>query len=120
MNKTLLESLFIKNGADTTKPHIIGAIASACAGIATCCTELNKEDIKKAVLKLYNMEELDGLDDLTNMSPSYVKTNIGFSIDFKDYNASKLYYELNKEALDSLYNSIITQKQEDKKVTALH
>lgn len=108
--KEKLESIFVKQEADLTLPHNLGALITAASKMAIPSSIIDEYTTMDELISLYNASE--EAKSLIGMGPQYVKTNIGYSVDFQDYNAATTTYNASKGSYDELYQMILNRSEE--------
>ncbi len=113
--KNQLERTFIKKEEhmNVSSPNILAALITASSmmaipsdGIAT------RQMVETELLDLYGKAEDEQVLQLIGMSPSFVKTNIGFSVDFQDYSSAYVAYQAEKDTYDKIYEQISNRNKE--------
>ena len=98
--KALIEKTFIKNGADINMPHIKASLIVAASEMVLGAAEtvMSKDEALNTLCELYGVVEGDEVANLLGlMSPSTVKSNIGYSVDFRDFGSAAINYQSNPD-----------------------
>ena len=105
--KKITEDTFNVNRLNTENNNVLAAMIAASAGISLAGDITNEQTVIDVLISIYNQENNEKLAELIKMmGPQNVKDSIGFSIDYRDYNQARYFYEINKETLDKYYNLI--------------
>ena len=99
-------NLFVKKNVDLSLPSIVASILTAASEMAKVSSIVSEEEALEVLESLFNPTDSAQVNALIGMNPNYVKSNIGYSIDFKDYASAVTGYNAQKEKYDKLYNSI--------------
>jgi len=67
---------------------------------------LNSDELKEELFDLFGDKNNDMLKQILNQIAPHVKNAIGLSIDVKDYNESRMFYELHYAAINNLYEDL--------------
>lgn len=108
--KEKIEGLFVKQETDLTLPNTLGALITAASKMASPSEIVDEHTSIDELINLYNASE--ETKNLIGMSPQFVKANIGYSVDFQDYNAAATAYNVDKENYDELYHMILNRSEE--------
>lgn len=104
INETI--NLFVKKNVNLSSPNIVAAILTASSEMAKFSDIVSEEESLQILEPLFNPTGAEQVKALIGMNPNYVKSNIGYSVDFRDYASATAEYNSQKEKYDKLYNSI--------------
>lgn len=107
-------STFVKQEVDKTKPSVIAAILTASSEMAKCSEVATEEGTLVVLGPLFNPEGNKDIQSLVGMSPNYVRSNIGYSVDFRDPGMATVNYQAQKEQYDQIYNEVARQMEQQK------
>lgn len=101
-------NMFIKKDCDLKTENVMAAVITAASNmsLATDKMFMSKDAIEESLLSLFELKDNERAKMLLGMSPAYVKSNIGYSVDFYDFGIAKLEYDDKKEQYDSMYQHI--------------
>lgn len=108
--KQKLEEMFVHKDCNLKNVSSLAALITAASKMAMHSGIVNEFDTIDELIDLYNVEE--ETKKLIGMSPQYVKSNIGYSVDFMDFNISKRVYDANKFSYDDLYKRVAKRMEE--------
>lgn len=97
---------FVKQPCDVYTLNVKAAIITAASEMAKYTDIATKEQTITELMNLYDLNE-EQVGSLIGMSPTYVKSLIGYSVDFMDYSRAKVNYDSNKSEYDDIYNEIV-------------
>jgi len=107
------EGLFVKKECDKTLPHVQAAIISAASNMAMAgkfaqdgVESVSPEMVMEELLRAYAAKGNEAVEDLIGMSPAYVKSAIGYSVDFTDLSRARVAYEAQASEYDDLYSTV--------------
>lgn len=101
-----ISHIFIGKDIDKSASNVKAAIITAVSEMAKTSDIISKDITQEEVIELLNAKDNEEVIGLIGMSPNYVKSIIGYSVDFNDYASSMVNYNANKEAYDKLYTDI--------------
>lgn len=101
--KKLVESQFIKKECELDNPTIVAAIITAAAKMARLSNIATETETLACLIELYGAEENQYAGE---MPPQFVKSNIGYSIDFNDIGPASVAYDADEENYNALYTAI--------------
>ncbi len=105
--KKVTEEVFNVNNSNTEDINVLAAMIAASAGISISGGISNEQMVKEGLISVYDQKDNEELGELINMmAPQNVKANIGFAVDYRDYNQAKTFYEANQETLNKYYTLI--------------
>lgn len=96
-----------KNQVDLKKPEVVASIITAASRMAVATDKYSPDVTCESLIEAFNASDNNEVISLIGMGPQYVKSNIGYSIDFNDYGAACAAYEADKEK----YNRLFSQAQ---------
>lgn len=104
--QVLAKRLFVHQEVDYTKPNVIAAIITAAMEMSKF-TDFNLNDeICDILLEAFKVENVSEVESLIGMSPNFVKSVIGYSVDFTDFSRAQMVYETQKAQYDIFYSNI--------------
>lgn len=105
--KEKVEKVFIQNQADINQPSVLAAMITAASQMAIQSNGLATPDMTTdELLNLYEKSDDQQVTDLIGMSSAFVKTNIGYSVEFEDASLATMAYNSIKSTYDEVYRSI--------------
>ena len=111
--KSLVENIFIQKDVDMNKPIVLASLISAASGMSLASNNIiDSETTRDELLNLYCQSENESLRNLSYLNSNYVKVNIGYSVEFEDYDKASACYNSQKQIYDSLYNQIAQRSKE--------
>lgn len=112
--KRLAEKIFIKKECDINQPHIIASMITAAAEMAKASDTVSREQVIDVLAEIYNAKDNQ---QIGNIPSSFVKSNIGYSVDFNDYNGVQVNYGVDYERLYSEISKYILNKENEQDKT---
>ncbi len=113
--KNNLEKQFIVNASSSEEPQVLAAMITAASKMAKY-NEFNdnvdEDMVIDEILDLYQKVEDENVTTIIGMAPQYVQNNIGYAVDFTDYNSAIKAYKGNKEAYDKIYYGLLNRNEE--------
>ena len=111
--KSLVENIFIQKDVDMNKPIVLASLISAVSGMSLASDNIiDSETTRDELLNLYGQSENESLRNLSYLNSNYVKANIGYSVEFEDYDRVSACYNSQKQIYDALYNQIAQRSKE--------
>ncbi len=110
--KNNLEKQFVINKSNLDEPQVLAAMITAASKMAKCTDNVDENMVVDEILDLYRKAEDVGVTSLIGMAPQYVRNNIGYAVDFNDYNSAIMAYKANVEAYDKIYYGILKRSEE--------
>ena len=105
--KNQLERTFIQKEVNMNNPAVIASLVSAASGMTLAAdTTMDSEITRNEILELYGQSQNEGLRNMSYLNSNYVKANIGYSVQFEDYERARACYLADKENYDTLYEKI--------------
>ena len=104
--RRMVESNFNINNANINENIVLASVITAASKMARCNDIISEDVTVEQLLDLYQRTGDKELASLIGMGPQYVKSNIGYSVDFNDYANSMATYNANKENYDNMYSTI--------------
>lgn len=108
--KQKLNEIFVKKEINIENPNCMAALITAASKMATYSNRIDEFTTIDELVDLYMASE--ETKQLIGMAPQYVKANIGYSIDFNDFNVAENAYRSEKNAYNELYYRIAKRNQE--------
>lgn len=116
--KNQLERTFIQKEVDLNSPSVIASLVSAASGMTLAAdTTMDSEITRNEILELYGQSENESLRNMSYLNSNYVKANIGYSVQFEDYERARTCYLADKENYDTLYAKINNRFKSHEQVT---
>lgn len=104
INETI--NIFVKQSVNLNLPIIVASILTASSKMAKYSEIVTDNETLEVLHPLFNPTDDEKVKKLIGLSPDYVKNNIGYSVNFNDYDSALAEYQSHKEQYDKLYNSI--------------
>ncbi len=105
--KSMTKKLFLKkDGVNLEDAHILASMITAASKMAICADGGNEYETMDELLDLYGKTGDKNVSDLIGMGPQYVRSNIGFSVDFMDYSCATAAYLADKDQYDQYYGMV--------------
>lgn len=101
-----INSIFNVKAANINEPNVLAAIITAASKMAKCTNIVTEDMTVQQLLDLYKKSDDIQVASMIGMGPQYVKSNIGYAVDFSDVSAAQLAYQTNKENYDKLYSTL--------------
>ena len=116
--KNSLETVFIQKEVDMSNPAVLASLISAASGMALSSNNIiDSETTRDELLNLYGQSENENLRNLSYLNSNYVKANIGYSVQFEDYDRAAACYNAEKQTYDSLYTQISERAKQHQQTT---
>ena len=105
--RDLASNIFVKNDADITQPRVIAAVTDAARNMSLVSGIASKEDTHDAILDAFGAKDIDYISSMVEtMSPTSVKSIIGYSVNYMDFGSAYVNYNAQKALYDALYNEV--------------
>lgn len=100
------ESLFNPKGGDINNPLVMAGMITAASEIAMASDKISRDTVIEELGDLYNVLDNKEVDENIGNGIQFVNPLTGFSVNYKDYGASRAYYESIQVILDEYYDKI--------------
>lgn len=116
--KNNLEKMFIKKEVDINNPAVLASLISAVSGMASASDfAIDSEETRDELLDLYGQNENEELKSMSYLNSNFVKLNIGYSVQFEDYDSARTCYMADKQNYDRLYTGIANRSLQHERAT---
>lgn len=112
MIKQKAESIFVQKDCDRMAANVRAAIITAASKMAIPASIVTEEAALEELIRVYGVQETTEVLDLIGMAPQFVKSAIGYSVDFNDLASASVNYDANKDEYDFFYREIEAKMQE--------
>lgn len=107
--KRNLNTLFNVKNVDLNQPNNLAAIITAASKMAIPSGIVTEDIAIEQLLDLYKKKEDQEVNAMIGMGPQFVKSNIGYSVEFNDPAAAMVAYQTNSEMYSQLYREILNR-----------
>lgn len=103
----LANELFVQKDVNSNDPQVIAALITAASEMSKYSEITSPEEVIEALSKIYDVIGFKEIEDMIGaLGPQFVKTIIGFPVNFVNFAQAQMAYIASNEKYNDLYQSI--------------